>query len=300
MAKSQWIKAAGEALDPLNFKGRGGTPNTMRRAMLFQPLDLTSNLHRLLLRWAHVQDFAVTVMPSNLLGTSSYPVGRVSEQLGTITRLSVHPALPVLLIKNGPLGAVDSIARLNKNSSTGSNYPEGNFRGNQLLNGSISLSPLYPRILTLEAFSEGQGRSVVQPTRDLTSVRCQPRSRRRHLYKRNKCLGLGCRLNLHQSMPQVDWQTSLSPFHIRLSHITGLHSLSFRQFQALFDSLFNLLFIFPLWYLFAIGLSPIFHLKQNLPLDWVCIPKQLDSLIVPRGAAGSKRNGALTLSRAPF
>ncbi|KAG6627033.1 hypothetical protein CIPAW_15G094600 [Carya illinoinensis] len=34
-------------------------------------------------------------------------------QLGTVTRL-VHPASPVLLTKNGPLGALDSLARLNK------------------------------------------------------------------------------------------------------------------------------------------------------------------------------------------
>ncbi|KAI3493746.1 hypothetical protein L1887_40952 [Cichorium endivia] len=59
----------------------------------------------------------------------------------------------VLLTKNGPLGALDSVARLNeaaapsylfKNSHPGSSYPEGNFGGNQLLDGSISLSPLYP------------------------------------------------------------------------------------------------------------------------------------------------------------
>ncbi|KAK7286453.1 hypothetical protein RJT34_21408 [Clitoria ternatea] len=59
----------------------------------------------------------------------------------------------VLLTKNGPLGALDSVAWLNKaatpsylfkNSPTGSSYPEGNFGGNQLLDGSISLSPLYP------------------------------------------------------------------------------------------------------------------------------------------------------------
>ncbi|KAI3486537.1 hypothetical protein L1887_49877 [Cichorium endivia] len=62
-------------------------------------------------------------------------------------------ASPVLLTKNGPLGALDSVARLNeaaapsylfKNSHPGSSYPEGNFGGNQLLDGSISLSPLYP------------------------------------------------------------------------------------------------------------------------------------------------------------
>ncbi|TXG46535.1 hypothetical protein EZV62_027950 [Acer yangbiense] len=40
--------------------------------------------------------------------------GLVSAQLGTVTRLPVHPASPVLLTKNGPLGALDSVARLNK------------------------------------------------------------------------------------------------------------------------------------------------------------------------------------------
>ena len=29
----------------------------------------------------------------------------MSEQLGTLTQRSVHPASPVLLTKNGPLGA---------------------------------------------------------------------------------------------------------------------------------------------------------------------------------------------------
>ncbi|PPR92750.1 hypothetical protein GOBAR_AA27917 [Gossypium barbadense] len=38
----------------------------------------------------------------------------VSAQLGTVTRLPVHPASPVLLTKNGPLGALDSVARLNE------------------------------------------------------------------------------------------------------------------------------------------------------------------------------------------
>ena len=101
-------------------------------------------------------------------------------------------------------------------------------------------------------------------------------------------------------MPQVDWRTGSSPFHIRLGHIAGPHPLPSRQFQALFDSLFKVLFIFPSRYLFAIGLSPIFSLGQNLPPDWGCIPKQPDSLTAPRGATGSERNGALTLSGAPF
>ncbi|KAI7992488.1 Protein TAR1 [Camellia lanceoleosa] len=37
----------------------------------------------------------------------------VSAQLGTVTQLPVHPSSPVLLTKNGPLGALDSVARLN-------------------------------------------------------------------------------------------------------------------------------------------------------------------------------------------
>ena len=39
------------------------------------------------------------------------------------------------------------------------------------------------------------------------------------------------------------------------------------QFQALFNSLFKVLCIFPSRYLFAIGLSPIFSFRWNLPLQ---------------------------------
>ncbi|KAK7326827.1 hypothetical protein VNO80_32376 [Phaseolus coccineus] len=92
----------------------------------------------------------------------------------------------------------------------------------------------------------------------------------------------------------------LTPFHIRPGHIAGPHPLPSRQFQALFDSLFKVLFIFPSRYLFAIGLSPVFSLGRNLPPDWGCIPKQPDSPTAPRGATGSGHNGALTLSGAPF
>ena len=92
----------------------------------------------------------------------------------------------------------------------------------------------------------------------------------------------------------------LSPFHILPGRIAGLHPLPSRQFQALFDSLFKVLFIFPSRYLFAIGLSPVFSLGRNLPPDWGCIPKQPDSSTAPRGATGSGHDGALTLSGAPF
>ncbi|KAK3177652.1 hypothetical protein Dsin_033007, partial [Dipteronia sinensis] len=127
---------------------------------------------------ARALGFTATAAPSYSSGPGTCPDGRVSAQLGTVTRLPVHPASPVLLTKNGPLGALDSVARLNeaaapsylfKNSPAGSSYPEGNFGGNQLLDGSISLSPLYPSMLSLEPFSEDQGRSAVQPVRDPTN-----------------------------------------------------------------------------------------------------------------------------------
>ena len=92
----------------------------------------------------------------------------------------------------------------------------------------------------------------------------------------------------------------LTPFHIRPGRIANPHPLPSRQFQALFDSLFKVLFIFPSRYLFAIGLSPVFSLGRNLPPDWGCIPKQPDSPTAPRGGTGSGHNGALTLSGAPF
>ncbi|GJR21965.1 hypothetical protein Tco_0970492 [Tanacetum coccineum] len=92
----------------------------------------------------------------------------------------------------------------------------------------------------------------------------------------------------------------LTPFHIRPGRIAGPHSLPSRQFQALFDSLFKVLFIFPSRYLFAIGIMPVFSIRRNLPPYWGCIPKQPDSQTAPRGATGSGHDGALTLSGAPF
>lgn len=92
----------------------------------------------------------------------------------------------------------------------------------------------------------------------------------------------------------------LQPFRIRPRRIAGPHPLPSRQFQALFDSLFKVLFIFPSRYLFAIGPSPIFSLGRDLPPNWGCIPKQPDSSTNPRDATGSRHNGALTLSGTPF
>ncbi|KAK7375351.1 hypothetical protein VNO78_35733 [Psophocarpus tetragonolobus] len=283
---------------------------------------------------ARALGFAATAAPSYSSGPGPCPDGRVSAQLGTVTQLPVHPASPVLLTKNGPLGALDSMARLNraaapsylfKNSPAGSSYPEGNFGGNQLLDGSISLSPLYPSMLSLEPFTEGRGRSAVHPQGDPTNqLPCALRvyspadARSMHVprHARGRMLpstiatmtsprayqqpGLGPPSQSASVRAPSRSADRLSPFHIRPGHIADPHPLPSRQFQALFDSLFKVLFIFPSRYLFAIGLSPVFSLGRNLPPDWGCIPKQPDSPTAPRGATGSGHNGALTLSGAPF
>ena len=181
-------------------------------------------------------------------------------------------------------------------------------------------------MLTLEPFSEDQGRSAVQPARGIppisflapygfthpltrTHVRLLgpcfktgrmgspqagarsaqvPRHavtaraashdrRRRHLRGPINSPRFGRRTNPHRSTPRADRRTGLSPFRIRPGRIAGPHPLPSRQFQALFDSLFKVLFIFPSRYLFAIGLSPVFSLGRNLPPDLGCIPKQPDS-----------------------
>lgn len=207
-------------------------------------------------------------------------------------------------------------------------------------------------MLSLEPFSEDQGRSAVQPPIDRRGIppisflapygftgpltrthvrllgpcfktgrmgssqadarsaqvhearrcgaRCHPRSRRRRPRGRTNSPGLGRRRDPHRSTPRADRRTGLPPFRVRPRRIASPHPLPSRQFQALFDSLFKVLFIFPSRYLFAIGLSPVFSLGRNLPPDLGCIPKQPDSQTAPRGATGSGRDGALTLSGAPF
>ncbi|KAL0451400.1 UNVERIFIED_CONTAM: hypothetical protein Slati_1118100 [Sesamum latifolium] len=135
--------------------------------------------------------------------------------------------------------------------------------------------------------------------RHARGARCPPRSGRRH------SAGISTARALAPASIRVVRAPSrsadrLSPFHIRPGRIAGPHPLPSRQFQALFDSLFKVLFIFPSRYLFAIGLSPVFSLGRNLPPDWGCIPKQPDSPTAPRGATGSGHDGALTLSGAPF
>ena len=85
------------------------------------------------------------------------------------------------------------------------------------------------------------------------------------------------------------------------SIIQKLHSLSSQRFQALFHSLSKVLFIFPSRYLFAIGLSPVFSFRWNLPPYLSCIPKQLDSSRAHHIALAVRvKDGILTLYDALF
>ena len=67
----------------------------------------------------------------------------------------------------------------------------------------------------------------------------------------------------------------------------GRKRVSSCRFQALFNSLFKVLCIFPSRYLFAIGLGVIFSLTRSLPRTLSCTPKQLDS----RSRPAKQRNG---------
>ena len=69
------------------------------------------------------------------------------------------------------------------------------------------------------------------------------------------------------SMGDVRWGTGRRCTHRRkmTQHQHCLHSLPFQQFQALFNSLFKVLCIFPSRYLFAIGLPPVFSFRWSLP-----------------------------------
>ncbi|KAI3493913.1 hypothetical protein L1887_41120 [Cichorium endivia] len=251
--------------------------------------------------------FEYLLLPPRSAPTAAPPrlTPKVSAQFGTVTRLPVHPASPVLLTKNGPLGALDSVARLNEAAA-----PSYLFKGdpaNQLPCALRVYSPVDSHTCQTpwSVFQDGLNgvptgrcrehagisprRRVLPTTIDATA---SPRAYRQ--------LGLW---PPHQSAPVHAPSRSadrLSPFHIRPGRIAGPHSLPSRQFQALFDSLFKVLFIFPSRYLFAIGLTPVFSLGRNLPPYWGCIPKQPDSQTAPRGATGSGHDGALTLSGAPF
>ena len=71
----------------------------------------------------------------------------------------------------------------------------------------------------------------------------------------------------------------------------GRKRVSSCRFQALFNSLFKVLCIFPSRYLFAIGLSPVFSFRWNLPPTSSCNPKQPDSTRTHRAAVQHRGTG---------
>jgi hypothetical protein len=87
-----------------------------------------------------------------------------------------------------------------------------------------------------------------------------------------KSLSIQKQTNLHANLAQHMRKTPLKSSKPRL-----VSSVSLSTISRTFHSLFRVLFIFPSRYLFAIGLSPIFSLRWNLPPILSCNPKQLDS-----------------------
>jgi hypothetical protein len=69
----------------------------------------------------------------------------------------------------------------------------------------------------------------------------------------------------------------IHPEGLKLQHASLTSSVSLPTISRTVNSLSKVLFIFPSRYLFAIGLSPIFSFRWNLPPTLSCIPKQLDS-----------------------
>ncbi|KAI3671060.1 hypothetical protein L2E82_53597 [Cichorium intybus] len=233
---------------------------------------------------------------------------KVSAQFGTVTRLPVHPASPVLLTKNGPLGALDSVARLNEAA-----VPSYLFKSDERFDTSVSLrastrvssgfAPLrhsspsfgvpdrhaHTRTLLRKSRSVG-GATPLGGSRQSASLRLAgllTRLTRTHVRLLGPCFktgrmgcpqagagstqgyiaetaraanhdrrdgistshidssGFGRRTNPHRSTPRVDRRTGYRRSTSDRGRIAGPHSLPSRQFQALFDSLFKVLFIFP-------------------------------------------------------
>ena len=71
----------------------------------------------------------------------------------------------------------------------------------------------------------------------------------------------------------------------------GRKRVSSCRFQALFNSLFKVLCIFPSRYLFAIGHEPVFSFRWNLPPNSSCNPKQPDSARAHRATANRHGTG---------
>ncbi|KAL5696940.1 hypothetical protein ACHQM5_031201 [Ranunculus cassubicifolius] len=285
---------------------------------------------------ARALGFAATAAPSYSSGPNNCPDGR----LGTVTRLPVHPASPVLLTKNGPLGALDSVARLNEVAAPSYLFKSDERFARQYRCGPPPEFPLasprsgivhhlsgpdrYAHTRTLHRRSRSVGGAThkgIPPISFLAPHGFTHPLTRTHVRllgpcfktgrmgspladagstQRNNSPGLGRLRNPRRSARRAEWRTSFR------RSASGRHAspapIRFPPDNFKHSlTLFSKSFSsFPSRYLFAIGLSPVFSLGRNLPPDWGCIPKQPDSPTAPRGATGSGHDGALTLSGATF
>ncbi|KAL2319150.1 hypothetical protein Fmac_033026 [Flemingia macrophylla] len=235
---------------------------------------------------AHAPGFGATAAPSYSSGPGPCPDDRVSAQLGTVTQLPVHPASPVLLTKNGPLGALDSVARLNKAAT--SSYL---FNSDERFACQYRCGP--PPEFPLASPRSGIVHHLSGPDRySLT----------RTLHKRSGSVdGV-----THKGIPPISFLARYG-FTRPLTRTHGrlLGPCPERAARA--------------WATITIRIGqcpePIggpaptvphptethrFSLGRNLPPDWGCIPKQPDSPTAPCGATRSGHDEALTLSGAPF
>ncbi|KAK7234710.1 hypothetical protein RIF29_46798 [Crotalaria pallida] len=274
---------------------------------------------------AHAPGFAATVAPSYSSGPGPCPDGRVSAQLGTVTQLPVHPASPVLLTKNGPLGALDSVERLNGAATPSYLFKSDERFARQYRCGPPPEFPLasprsgivhhlsgpdrYALTRTLHRRSGSVGSAThrgIPPISFLAPYGFTRPLTRTHVRLLGPCFKTG-----RMGSPLADARSTQVPKHAESTH-TSIHNHH--------DDVSASMSTARAWATIAICVGPcpesigrpalaVPHpteahrrppLGRNLPPDWGCIPKQPDSPTAPRGATGSGHDGALTLSGAPF
>ncbi|KAG5568947.1 hypothetical protein H5410_063991 [Solanum commersonii] len=143
-----------------------------------------------------------------------------------------------------------------------------------------------------------------EPQASVRARRCEARRRRAPYHNR----GGGVRGRIESGLWPPPIHAGPRPSRsadrlVAVPHPAGAHRrphpLPSRQFHALLNSLFKVLFNFPLRYLSTIGLVPVFSLRWSLPPALGCIPKQPDFVKRLRGAAGRAQRGSHPLWR-PF
>ncbi|KAK7240376.1 hypothetical protein RIF29_43169 [Crotalaria pallida] len=274
---------------------------------------------------AHAPGFAATVAPSYSSGPGPCPDGRVSAQLGTVTQLPVHPASPVLLTKNGPLGALDSVERLNGAATPSYLFKSDERFARQYRCGPPPEFPLasprsgivhhlsgpdrYALTRTLHRRSGSVGSAThrgIPPISFLAPYGFTRPLTRTHVRLLGPCFKTG-----RMGSPLADARSTQVPKHAESTR-TSIHNHH--------DDVSASMSTARAWATIAICVGPcpesigrpalaVPHpteahrrppLGRNLPPDWGCIPKQPDSPTAPRGATGSGHDEALTLSGAPF